>query len=928
MGFQKKKRIRHILAAFLRMITALSLLVGAVPGYAGVTAQAAVAPTLSITMGTPRFYSTSGSNPASVTYKSTTTTTSNMSASMSENVVTIKENSASKLFELGYVPITVSMTMPAKTAYQVTLTFTASGVKSASGGSAVAFLEIYDFGSADYSGSLTFNMSDNATNSHAAYTKLRAREDSRNTNFGGTYSVTVTFENTSALDRTISHYFGFFTGVHYGSKYDHTLTSTCTITAGKITDLDDIVPTISVNSNDSRTIGWDKLLVSAANTFSKDNFVPDKDWNSLTKEEQQKALNIGYAMVGHTPYPQNAWNNTRLTLSLLSNNGLRFSLKEETGSNQGRLAYVPFSVPISVPAKTTRTYDLTFEINYERHTDSGAGFFAELIQGGVPELFNTAASATMTGNTKLRVYSTGGTAHSGSVTIPITLTNDTGSTKSFSESFVFFAGWRPVGAYTPNPVFNINLTDISYASYESDFGVTVNATNCSYTAPAKVGTNENCSVTFTPNTGYSLPSTVAVDIGGSSQLASYYTYNNITGTLTIPAKYITGNVTITAAGVPNKYTITYSGLEGASLTTKPTTHTYGTETKVGNPTKTGYVFNGWKINSGTTAYKDLTLGAKAYTGNITLAATWTKAKYNATLTGSNVTASTGFGTGAATYQTAWTGKFTANIGYLLPSSISVKVGGTTLDSSKYTYTQSTGTVTIGETYVTDSIVITANGHKHSYTGKVTTPATCTTDGVKTFTCSCGDSYTEPIPATGHSWASTWTYDETHHWHICTNGCNTTDTKIAHSLIWVVDKEPAMGTSGERHQECTVCDYAKAAEAIQPNVSVRISWESMDFTYTDGEWHPETHSRDAGSWSATAGGITAQNNGNVDVAANFAYTPAQGMADITGAFTYDSMDLPVGKSGSTKLSLSGKPANALSNTPLGTVTITITAPQNP
>lgn len=232
----KKKRIKRLSSAVLCILTVLSLLVGAVPGFGGLTAQAAVAPTLSITSGTPYFYSISGSNPASVAYKTATATTSVMSASMSGNVVTIKENSASKLFELGYVPITVSMAMPANTTYQVTLSFTASG------GSAVTFLEIYDFGSANYSNSLTFNMSDNATNSHATYTKLRAKEDTKNTNFGGTYSTTVTFANTSASDKTISHFFGFFTGVHYGSKYDHTLTSTCTITAGKITDLDDLFP--------------------------------------------------------------------------------------------------------------------------------------------------------------------------------------------------------------------------------------------------------------------------------------------------------------------------------------------------------------------------------------------------------------------------------------------------------------------------------------------------------------------------------------------------------------------------------------------------------------------------------------------------------------------------------------------------------------
>lgn len=41
-------------------------------------------------------------------------------------------------------------------------------------------------------------------------------------------------------------------------------------------------------------------------------------------------------------------------------------------------------------------------------------------------------------------------------------------------------------------------------------------------------------------------------------------------------------------------------------------------------------------------------------------------------------------------------------------------------------------------------------HEHSYTGTVTKAPTCTEQGTKTFTCSCGDSYTESIPSTGHS----------------------------------------------------------------------------------------------------------------------------------------------------------------------------------
>ncbi len=43
-------------------------------------------------------------------------------------------------------------------------------------------------------------------------------------------------------------------------------------------------------------------------------------------------------------------------------------------------------------------------------------------------------------------------------------------------------------------------------------------------------------------------------------------------------------------------------------------------------------------------------------------------------------------------------------------------------------------------------------HKHTYTSKVTKPATCGSDGEKKYTCSCGAYYVEKISATGnHNW---------------------------------------------------------------------------------------------------------------------------------------------------------------------------------
>jgi hypothetical protein len=67
-------------------------------------------------------------------------------------------------------------------------------------------------------------------------------------------------------------------------------------------------------------------------------------------------------------------------------------------------------------------------------------------------------------------------------------------------------------------------------------------------------------------------------------------------------------------------------------------------------------------------------------------------------------------------------------------------------------------------------------HEHSYTETVTTEATCTQPGVKTFTCACGDSYAEAIPATGEH-----TYGE-----------------------WTVTKPATAEAEGEETRECTVC----------------------------------------------------------------------------------------------------------------------------
>ncbi|MBQ3214536.1 MAG: hypothetical protein IJB11_00300, partial [Oscillospiraceae bacterium] len=59
-------------------------------------------------------------------------------------------------------------------------------------------------------------------------------------------------------------------------------------------------------------------------------------------------------------------------------------------------------------------------------------------------------------------------------------------------------------------------------------------------------------------------------------------------------------------------------------------------------------------------------------------------------------------------------------------------------------------IVCGNSYVADEVD--ALGHSFGE-GVITSQPTCIEDGVKTFTCSCGDSYTEIVPANGHDYTA-------------------------------------------------------------------------------------------------------------------------------------------------------------------------------
>ena len=116
---------------------------------------------------------------------------------------------------------------------------------------------------------------------------------------------------------------------------------------------------------------------------------------------------------------------------------------------------------------------------------------------------------------------------------------------------------------------------------------------------------------------------------------------------------------------------------------------------------------------------------------------------------------------------------TTNTVYNPVTNTTTNITNWTYDYSDRSYTvttdnSTTQTITYGDEYVTikegdtiyniyyyvaqDQNPDQDTGCKHSYTSTVTTAATCEAPGLMTYTCSkCGDTYTEKIPATGHTW---------------------------------------------------------------------------------------------------------------------------------------------------------------------------------
>ena len=114
-------------------------------------------------------------------------------------------------------------------------------------------------------------------------------------------------------------------------------------------------------------------------------------------------------------------------------------------------------------------------------------------------------------------------------------------------------------------------------------------------------------------------------------------------------------------------------------------------------------------------------------------------------------------------------------------------------------------------------------HTHNYTATVTKQPTCTAEGVKTFRCSCGDSYTEAISAAGHIFGA-YVYNND-----ATEAADGTETAVC-TICGAKDTRTAAGTKIAHVHNYTAA-VTKAATCAEEGVKTYTCSCGSSYTET-------------------------------------------------------------------------------------------------
>ena len=125
-----------------------------------------------------------------------------------------------------------------------------------------------------------------------------------------------------------------------------------------------------------------------------------------------------------------------------------------------------------------------------------------------------------------------------------------------------------------------------------------------------------------------------------------------------------------------------------------------------------------------------------------------------------------------------------------------------------------------DTYNDPLLNATIHYHTHSYESAVTKEPTCEEDGVRTFTCNCGDSYTEVIKTNGHT-KGEWEYIGSNEYAKLCTAC---DDKLESKIVTV-----DMFLNGENINQEQILNKSTATvtATVTDNFTTNLVFDSSD-----------------------------------------------------------------------------------------------------
>ena len=645
-----------------------------------------------------------------------------------------------------------------------------------------------------------------------------------------------------------------------------------------------------------------------------------------------------------------------------SGSGISVSL--DTGDNQKfKLCYKEIPVTVTVPANTTYTVALKFELNgtYTRGSKKATAkaSFQVVYLGDASAAEKTTVfyPYKKSGNT---IKTTIGGSDANTNIVQITMDDATTVNRSETKSYDFVNNTRSAKDITK--YFGVWIAGNFGSRYSNQAKATCTVTLASYlvTFDANGGrvSQESTAVTIgkpygtlpTPNrTGYSFDGWYTEKTGGTK-----VTETTTVGTnppTTLYAHWTANNYLVTLHANGGKISTPSGGL----VNTRNYTATYGSKYNfLPTPTRTGgYNFDGWytEQTGGTEITSDTTVTA---TKDHILYAHWSLkpagAPYNVKLT---MTETGVYGeriyhrvsaslypdhtqkrtwyecdkngdngilltdeNGAPTYPTTPT----AGVHYYY-----VVVTATRKDNGKEASTKS-NVVRVTVTKATPTIKTKPTAADLDLAVNNTLAASALTGGVaKNDNISSGSN-----EVAGHfAWKDATVMVKpplgTRDYAVVFYPDDTANYEPTETTVKVqVTCSHRFGAWNAGRRTCTVC----GKEETRYN-TVTVTWGALAYTYTDGTWNPATHAYDiGGGWkpNQTNGDIITVRNDSADkVRVSFRYTKTN--AAISGSFVnsegagiYSAKELPINRTQTVWLRLTGRPDTALNNTKIGSVTV--------